>query len=196
MNISLNNRSVLFQLGNKLKSTEEKEERQQKAQSQIDFFENQKANLKNMKCETLEEIEHKLELFNNYDAQIMAVKQQYNQEQMMHTMDEARELGEKIAEAKEKLEPKTPEERRRDKIEEALGTEDEGGMMTELLDEAMEKVILLEEEMTEEAIAEEEMVQESLENAELMQTQPDIIAQEEMTEEYLKAKYASIDIKV
>ena len=40
------------------------------------------------------------------------------------------------------------------------------------------------------------MVQESLENAELMQTQPDIIAQEEMTEEYLKAKYASIDIKV
>lgn len=196
MNISLNNRSVLFQHGNKLKSTEEKEERQQKAQSQIDFFENQKANLKNMKCETLEEIEHKLELFNNYDAQIMAVKQQYNQEQMMHTMDEARELGEKIAEAKEKLEPKTPEERRRDQIEEALGTEDEGGMMTELLDEAMEKVILLEEEMTEEAIAEEEMVQESLENAELMQTQPDIIAQEEMTEEYLKAKYASIDIKV
>ena len=75
MNISLNNRSVLFQHGNKLKSTEEKEERQQKAQSQIDFFENQKANLKNMKCETLEEIEHKLELFNNYDAQIMAVKQ-------------------------------------------------------------------------------------------------------------------------
>lgn len=196
MNISLNNRSVLFQHGNKLKSTEEKEERQQKAQSQIDFFENQKANLKNMKCETLEEIEHKLELFNNYDAQIMAVKQQYNQEQMMHAMDEARELGEKIAEAKEKFEAKTPEERKRDKIEEALGTEDEGGMMTELLDEAMEKVILLEEEMTEEAIAEEEMVQESLENAELMQTQPDIIAQEEMTAEYLKAKYASIDIKV
>lgn len=196
MNISLNNRSVLFRHGNKLKSTEEKEERQQKAQSQIDFFENQKANLKNMKCETLEEIEHKLELFNNYDAQIMAVKQQYNQEQMMHAMDEARELGEKIAEAKEKFEAKTPEERKRDKIKEALGTEDEGGMMTELLDEAMEKVILLEEEMTEEAIAEEEMVQESLENAELMQTQPDIIAQEEMTEEYLKAKYASIDVKV
>lgn len=196
MNISLNNRSVLFRHGNKLKSTEEKEERQQKAQSQIDFFENQKANLKNMKCETLEEIEHKLELFNNYDAQIMAVKQQYNQEQMMHAMDEARELGEKIAEAKEKFEAKTPEERKRDKIKEALGTEDEGGMMTELLDEAMEKVILLEEEMTEEAIAEEEMVQESLENAELMQTQPDIIAQEKMTEEYLKAKYASIDVKV
>ena len=196
MNISLNNRSVLFQHGNKLKSTEEKEDRQHKAQSQIDFFENQKANLKNMKCETLEEIEHKLELFNNYDAQIMAVKQQYNQEQMMHAMDEARELGEKSAEAKEKFEAKTPEERKRDKIEEALGTEDEGGMMTELLDEAMEKVILLEEEMTEEAIAEEEMVQESLENAELMQTQPDIIAQEEMTAEYLKAKYASIDIKV
>ncbi len=196
MNISLNSRSVLFQHGNKLKSTEEKEERQQKAQSQIDFFENQKANLKNMKCETLEEISQKLELFNNYDAQIATVKQQYNQEQMMHTMDEARELGEKIAEAKEKLEPKTPEERKREQVEEALGTKDEGGMMEELLDETMEKIILLEEEMTEEAIAEEEMVEESLENTELMQTQPDIIAQEEMTEEYLKAKYASIDIKV
>lgn len=196
MNISLNSRSVLFARGNKLKSTEEKEERQQKAQSQIDFFENQKANLKNMKCETLEEISQKLELFNNYDAQIMSVKQQYNQEQMMHTMDEARELGEKIAEAKEKLEPKTPEERRHDQIEEALGTEDEGGLMEELLDETMEKIILLEEEMTEEAIAEEEMVEEGLENADAMQVQPEIIAQEEMTEEYLKSKYASIDIKV
>lgn len=196
MNISLNSHSVLFARGNKLKSTEEKEERQQKAQSQIDFFENQKANLKNMKCETLEEISQKLELFNNYDAQIAAVKQQYNQEQMMHTMDEARELGEKIAEAKEKLEPKTPEERKRDKIEEALGTEDEGGLMEELLDETMEKIILFEEEMTEEAIAEEEMVEEGLENADAMQVQPEIIAQEEMTEEYLKTKYASIDIKV
>ncbi len=196
MNITLNSRSVLFQHGNKLKSTEEKEERQQKAQSQIDFFENQKANLKNMKCETLEEIGRKLELFNNYDAQIAAVKQQYNQEQMMRTMDEARELGEKIAEAREKLEPKTPEERRRDEIEEALGTEDEGGMMEELLDETMEKMIILEEELAEESVAEEEMVQESLESAALTQAQPDIIAQEEMTEEYLRAKYASIDIKV
>lgn len=195
MNITLNSQSVLFNRGNKLKSTEEKEERQQKAQSQIDFFENQKANLKNVKCETLEEIGRKLELFNNYDAQIAAVKQQHNQEQMMHTMDEARELGERIAEAAEKFEAKTPEERKRDKIEEALGMEEEGGMLEELLDETMEKVILMQEEMTEEAVAEEEMVQESLENADSMQTQPEIIAQEKLTEEYLKAKYASIDIK-
>ena len=202
MNISLNSLSTsvfsCFTQNNayQLKSTEEKMERIQKTQSQIDFFEGKKAELKDMHCNTLDEIAEKLALYNNYNDQIDAVKKQFNYEQMMHCMDEAEELGEKIAEAKEKLEPKTPEERRRDKIEEALGTEDEGGMMTELLDEAMEKVILLEEEMTEEAIAEEEMVQESLENAELMQTQPDIIAQEEMTEEYLKAKYASIDIKV
>ena len=57
MNISLNSQSMLLQRpGSGLKSTEEKQERQQKAQSQIDFFEAQKANLKNMKCETLEEI--------------------------------------------------------------------------------------------------------------------------------------------
>lgn len=198
MNISLNSRSVLFRHGNNLKSTEEKEERQQKAQAQIDFFENQKANLRNMKCETLEEIGRKLELFNNYDAQIMAVKQQYNQEQMMHTMDEARELGEKIAEAKKKLEAKTPEERKREQIEEALGTEDEGGMLEELLDETMEKVLIKQEELAEEAVSEEEMVQESLEDAASIQTQiqPGIVAQEELTEEYLKEKYASIDIKV
>lgn len=202
MNISLNSQSMLLQKpGRGLKSTEEKLERQQKAKSQIDFFEAQKTNLKNMKCETLEEIGRKLELFNNYDAQIMAVKQQYNQEQMMHTMDEARELGEKIAKAAEKLEAKTPEERKREQIEEALGTEDEGGMMTELLDEMMEKVVLQEEEMAKEAAGQEELLQEDLENAVSaqkqfeLQTQPEIIAQEEMAEEYLKAKYASIDIK-
>lgn len=199
MNISLNSRPMLFHHGNRLKSTEEKEERQQKAQSQIDFFENQKANLKNMKCTTLEEIGQKLELFNNYDAQILAVKQQYNQEQMMHTMDEARELGEKIAQAKKKLEAKTPEERKREQIEEALGTEDEGGMLEELLDETMEKVLIKQEELEQEAASEEAMVQEGLDDIPKqseLQMQPGIVAQEEQTEEYLKAKYASIDIKV
>ena len=145
MNITLNSQSMLLQKpGRGLKSTEEKQERQQKAQSQIDFFEAQKANLKNMKCGTLEEIGRKLELFNNYDAQIMAVKQQYNQEQMMHTMDEARELGEKIAKAAEKYKAKTPEERKREEIEEALGIEDEGGMLSEMLEESLEKVIIME----------------------------------------------------
>lgn len=194
MNISLNSNSILLQrAGNGLKSTEEKQERQQKAQSQIDFFEAQKANLKNMKCGTLEEIERKLELFNNYDAQIMAVKQQYNQEQMMHTMDEARELGEKIAKAAEKFEAKTPEERKREEIEEALGIEDEGGLLTELLEESLEKVIIMQEELAEE-ISEEDLENlESMENAEGM---PEIVEQEELTEEYLKTQYTPFDIKV
>lgn len=193
MNISLNSQSMLLQrAGRGLKSTEEKMERQQKAQSQIEFFEGQKANLKNMKCETLEEIERKLELFNSYNAQIDAVKQQYNHEQMMHVMDEARELGEKIAEAAEKLKPKTPEERKLEKIEEALGIEDEGGIMTELLEESLEKVIIMEEELT------EEISEESLENLERMESEemlPEITEHEELTEEYLKANYTPIDIK-
>lgn len=193
MNISLNSQSMLLQKpGRGLKSTEEKLERQQKAQSQIDFFEEQKANLKNMKCETLEEIGRKLELFNNYDAQIMAVKQQYNQEQMMHTMDEARELGEKIAKAAEKLEAKTPEERKREQLEEALGIEDEGGMLSDMLEESLDKVILLEEELAQEVSEEELENMESMENAEML---PEIVQQEELTEEYLKTKYTPIDIK-
>lgn len=193
MNISLNSQSMLLQKpGRGLKSTEEKLERQQKAQSQIDFFEAQKANLKNMKCETLDEIERKLELFNNYDAQIMAVKQQYNQEQMMHTMDEARELGEKIAKAAEKLEAKTPEERKREQLEEALGIEDEGGMLSDMLEESLDKVILLEEELAQEVSEEELENMESMENAEML---PEIVQQEELTEEYLKTKYTPIDIK-
>ena len=39
-----------------LKSTQDKAERQQKAQSQIAFWENQKESLKNIECGTLEEI--------------------------------------------------------------------------------------------------------------------------------------------
>ncbi len=193
MNISLNSQSMLLQRpGSGLKSTEEKQERQQKAQSQIDFFEAQKANLKNMKCETLEEIGRKLELFNNYNAQIMAVKQQYNQEQMMHTMDEAREFGEKIAEAAEKLEAKTPEERKREQIEEALGIEDEGGLLTEVLEESLDKMILLEEELAEEVSEEDLENMESMENAEMV---PGIVQQEELTQEYLETKYTPFDMK-
>ena len=193
MNISLNSQSMLLQRpGSGLKSTEEKQERQQKAQSQIDFFEAQKANLKNMKCETLEEIGRKLELFNNYNAQIMAVKQQYNQEQMMHTMDEAREFGEKIAEAAEKLEAKTPEERKREQIEEALGIEDEDGLLTEVLEESLDKMILLEEELAEEVSEEDLENMESMENAEMV---PGIVQQEELTQEYLETKYTPFEMK-
>jgi Small-conductance mechanosensitive channel len=145
-----------------------------------------------MKCETLEEIGRKLELFNNYNAQIMAVKQQYNQEQMMHTMDEAREFGEKIAEAAEKLEAKTPEERKREQIEEALGIEDEDGLLTEVLEESLDKMILLEEELAEEVSEEDLENMESMENAEMV---PGIVQQEELTQEYLETKYTPFDMK-
>lgn len=113
MNISLNSLSTsvfsCFTQNNayQLKSTEEKMERIQKTQSQIDFFEGKKAELKDMHCNTLDEIAEKLALYNNYNDQIDAVKKQFNYEQMMHCMDEAEELGEKIAEAAEDLEPKT-----------------------------------------------------------------------------------------
>ena len=53
-------------------------ERVQKKQSQIDFFEGKKAELKNMQCNTLDEIAQKLALFNNYNDQIDAVKKQFN----------------------------------------------------------------------------------------------------------------------
>lgn len=117
-----------------LKSTQEKLDRQQKATSQIQFWENQKDNLKNMKCDTLEEIARKLEMFHTYEDQIAAAKAAYNQEQMMHIMDEAEEKAEKMAEAAEKMEPKTPEERREEQIEEALGTEETDGLLSDLMD--------------------------------------------------------------
>ena len=62
MNFALNNMSSIFtqNSGYRLKSTEEKMERIQKKQSQIDFFEGKKAELKNMQCNTLDEIAQKL----------------------------------------------------------------------------------------------------------------------------------------
>ena len=94
-----------------LNATQDKMERQQKAQGQIDFLEKQKKNLKNMQCDNIEDIAKKLEMFHAYEDQIAAVKKQYNNEQMFHTMDEARERGEQIAELAEDYAPKTEEER-------------------------------------------------------------------------------------
>ena len=115
MNLSINGLngfsifSQKFGTAGMLKSTQDKLERQQKAQSQIEFFENQKENLKNMQCDSIEDIARKLEMFHSYEDQIAAVKKQYNNEQMFHTMDEARERGEQIAELAEDYAPKTEE---------------------------------------------------------------------------------------
>lgn len=128
-----------------LKSTQQKAARQEERDNKIAFFEKQKDNLKNMHCETVEEIAKKLEMFHSYEDQIAAAKVAYNNEQMMHMMDESRERGEKIAEAVEKMEPKTPEERLEDLAEEAMGIES-GGIMEEL-QEVVEEVLEETEEM-------------------------------------------------
>ena len=129
-----------------LKSEQDQEERQQKAQSQIAFWESRKESLKNRECVTLEDIAEKLDRFHSYESKIAAVKTQYNREQMWHTMDEARELGQKIAEEAEKFEPKTAEERREDMAKEALGTDESKGGLTESINAIQEE---MQEEMTE-----------------------------------------------
>ncbi|MDE6883116.1 MAG: hypothetical protein K2P48_08385 [Lachnospiraceae bacterium] len=139
--------------GSGLKSTQQKMERQEERDRQVAFFENQKENLKNIKCETVEEIARKLEMFHSYEDQIKAAKAAYNNEQMMHMMDESQEIGEKIAEAVEKSKPKTPEERMEDLVEEVTGTES-GGILEEL-DEVMEEALELQEEMQD--VLQEEM---------------------------------------
>lgn len=133
-----------------LKSTQEKLERQEERDSKVAFYEQQKENLKNMKCNTVEEIAKKLDMFHSYEVEILAAKIVYNNEQMMHIMDESREMGEKIAEAVEKMEPKTPEERLEDMAEEAMGIDGDDGILEEVLDE----VAKIEEEL-EETVEEE-----------------------------------------
>lgn len=157
-----------------LKSTEEKLERQEKRDNEVAFFEKQKENLKNRKCTTVEEIADKLDMLKSYDDQIAGIRAAYNNEQMWHMLDEAREMGEKIAEAAEKMEPKTPEERREELIEEAMGTEDTGGM----LDEMMEDTAQVQEELEE--VLQEELPEQLAE--ELTEELPKDI-QEQLTEE-------------
>ena len=191
MNLSVNGLSGFsvfsqrFGTAGMLKSTQDKLERQQKAQSQIEFFENQKENLKNMQCDSIEDIARKLEMFHSYEDQIAAVKKQYNNEQMFHTMDEARERGEKIAELAEDYAPKTEEERKEEMVEEALGIEEKGG-----LTESMEEVQEITEEMVEEL---------ATENAELldeaMTAESEVLAETAVLPPE-EAKYKKIDILI
>ncbi len=163
-----------------LKSTEEKMKRQETRDKQINFYENQKANLKNMKCDTIEEIAKKLEMFHSYEDSIAAAKAVYNSEQMWHIMDEAREKAEKIAEAVEKMEPKTPEERLEEIVEEAMGIEDGGGMLDEVLEEAAQMQEELQEQMQDEMQdvvqgmqenIQDELQEQPIESAQLLETE-------------------------
>lgn len=125
MNIKLQNSSGLLAGrnglfgGGMLKSTAQRLERQAERDSQVAYFENQKKNLKNMECSVPEEARRILEQLQAYEEQIAAVKAEYNNAQMFHLMDEAKERGEKIAEAIEKSAPKTAEERKKEAVEEA-----------------------------------------------------------------------------
>lgn len=149
--------------GGGLKSTREKSKRQQQAAGEVEFWEQQKENLKNRECGTVEEIAKKLEALHTYEDEIKAVKMAYNHEQMFHVMDEAEELGEKIAEAAEKLEPKTPEERREEAAKEAAGIEESEGILSEILDEVMEVTEDLTEELPEQLY--EEQIKEAAEQS-------------------------------
>lgn len=167
MNISWDQTSSILRRMNTagmLKSTQDRLERQEETQKQVDFFEKQKENLKNVSCGSVEEIAEKLKMYQSYEDQISSIKAAYNQEQMFHILDESTEEGEKIADAVDKMEPKTPEERLEEMAEEALGIED-GGEIEEAMEELEEVVEELTEEVTEEMTG--DMAEALPENAEL-----------------------------
>ncbi|MBR5636471.1 MAG: hypothetical protein IKW81_06025 [Pseudobutyrivibrio sp.] len=163
MNIKLQGIDLLGNLG--LKSTQDRLNRQAERDNKIAFIEQQKENLKNMKADTIDEIARKLDMFHGYEDQIAATRMEYNHSQMFHVFDEAQELAEKIAEAAEKNEPKTPEERRDDMIEEATGVENEGLLdelmdnLTEAIEESTEEMVEELQETSEEVLSEDELNQ-------------------------------------
>ncbi len=185
--------------GTGLKSEQERAQRRQKTDAEISFWEGRKESLKNMKCNGIEDIAKKLDMLHTYEDEIAAAKASYNREQMFHVLDEAEEIGKKIAEGLEKAEPKTPEERREDMAKEALGIEGGEGMLEEILDEAAEAMEELQAAMPEtvdEAIAEE---------AENMEALTELPPEEQalqhggidmQKEEELKQLYRPLDIRI
>ena len=191
MNIKM--QSINLFSNNGLKSTQDRLDRQAKRDSQIAFFEQQKENLKNMRADSIEDISRKLELLHGYDDQITAVKAEYNNSQMFHILDEARERAEKIAEEAEKYAPKTPEERLEDMIKEATGVDKDAGMLAEAMDELEE----ITEEMMEESVEELDDMSEMLEEVENAdQTQAEMEAASKVSTGDLPEKYKRIDYRI
>ena len=129
--------------------------------------------------------------------EIAAVKAAYNSEQMFHILDEAQEQGEKNAEAAEKLEPKTPEERREELAEEAAGTEENEGILEEMMEEVTESMEEVLEEVTEsmeetqEELLEEQILAENPDSADSVSGQPEYQAEKRKEEaESLRELYA------
>lgn len=178
---------------NGLKSTQDRLDKQAKRDNQIAFFEQQKENLKNMKADSIEDISRKLDLLHGYDDQITAAKAEYNNSQMFHILDEARERAEKIAEEAEKYAPKTPEERLEDMIEEATGVDKDAGMLAEAMDELEE----ITEEMMEESVEELDEMSEMLEEVENAdQTQAEMEDVSKVSTGVLPEKYKRIDYRI
>lgn len=179
MNIRLQGSQMTF-LNPGLKSTEQKLERQAKRDGQIAFFEKQKENLKKVDCSSVEEIARKLEQLHSYEDQIASVKSAYNNEQMWHVMDEAMERAEKIAEEVEKMEPKTPEERKKEALEELLGNDEENSV----LEESMEEILDIEELTAQKTM---EILEEGAKEA------ADDVKELELLEDLDEQKYRKID---
>ena len=191
MNIKM--QSINLFSNNGLKSTKDRLDRQAKRDNKIAFFEQQKENLKNMKANSIEDISRKLDLLHGYDDQITAAKAEYNNSQMFHILDEARERAEKIAEEAEKYAPKTPEERLEDMIEEATGVDKDAGMLAEAMDELEE----ITEEMMEESVEELDEMSEMLEEVENAdQTQAEVEAASKVSTGVLPEKYKRIDYRI
>ena len=154
-------------LGASSNSAREKAARQQKMNSQVDYWENKKESFKGKECGSLEAIKDRLEQLQACEDEIAAAKKAYNHEQMFHVLDEAREQGEKIAEEMKKHEPKTAEERQEELAEEALGTDESSGGITESLEELTDEIKEMAEDITElvpeDAEELEELRQEKLE---------------------------------
>ena len=188
INFSKQMSGILHPNPNMLKSTKEKMERQSERDSKVAFFEAQKENLKNMKTETVEDIAKKLEMFDTYEDEIAAAKQEYNSSQMFHIMDEAEEEAEKRAKEAEKNKPKTEEERKEEAVDEALGTDDDKGMLAE----NMEKLSEITDQMT------EEMTGDLTENIEALPTEkaPEETAEKELSGQKLSTKELSTEEKL
>ncbi len=192
MNVNMKNTGFL---GNPmLKSTQDRLKRMAQRDQKIAVFEQQKENLKSMKTDSLENISRKLDMLQGYNDEIAIAKTEFNNGQIYHMLDEARELGEKMAKAAEKNAAKTPEERREELIEEITGVENDG-----LLSEIMDELPDIEEEMTEESLdaledVSEERLQVQEENQALYQesTKTD----EDITTENFSDKYTRIDYRI
>ncbi len=184
--MNINIQSINFFSNAETKAAADRMARQQKRDSTIAFFEKQKENLKNMHTNSLNDIQKKLDILENYNEQIAAAKTEYNNSQVFHVLDEAMERAEKIAEEVKKMAPKTPEERREDMIEEATGIDKNDGILNDT-------IVELEENLEEGTEITEELS--DISETDKIKTNFEQINQLEESEE-LKRIYKRIDYRI